>query len=59
MPSEVTRSAHGKVVVTRVAKGRKISGNFPWELRVGNFGNIPSLKLTRNLREFTEINWKL
>ncbi len=41
---------------TRVAKGRKFSRNIPWELRLGNFGNIPSLKLTSNVWEFTGIN---
>ncbi len=42
-------------VTYRVAKGRKGTGNFPRELRLGNFRNIPSLKLTRNVWEFTEI----
>ncbi len=55
------------MVMIRVAK-KKNSGNFPWELRLGNFGNIPSLKLTRNscqfmgiyrnFGEFMGINWK-
>ncbi len=44
--------------VTRVAKGRNISVNFPWEIHLGNFGNIPSLKLKRNIWEFMGIHWK-
>ncbi len=49
------------VRVNRVAKGQEISGKFPWELGLGNFGNIPNLKLTRNFWEFLGImgiNWK-
>lgn len=51
-------------VVIRVAKewkiSRYISGNFPWEIKLWNFGNIPSLTLNENLQELEkEINRKL
>ncbi len=38
-----------KFILIRVAKGRKISGTFPWELSLGNFGTY---------QEFMGIIWK-
>ncbi len=43
----------------RVAKGRNIFGNFPWEHRLGNFVNKPSLKLTRNSMGIFGKLWEL
>jgi len=34
---------------TRVAKGWKISGKFPWEVKLGNSGNIPNWKLSMGI----------
>ncbi len=45
--------------VPRVAKGRNIFGNFPWELRLGNFVNKPSFKLTRNYMGIFGKLWEL
>ena len=37
-------------VKNRVAKGWKISGKFPWEVKMGNFGNIPNWKLSMGIK---------
>ena len=29
-----------KIILPRVAKGLNIFGNFPWEVKLGNFGNV-------------------
>ena len=49
-------------MVNRVAKGWNISGKFPWEVKVGNFGNIPNWKLSMGIMgikwEFMGIKWE-
>ena len=37
------------IIENRVAKGWKISGKFPWEVKLGNFGNIPNWKLSMGI----------
>lgn len=48
---------------TRVAKVWKVSGkfpgNFPWELNLGNFGNITNWNLNGNYFEILENVYKL
>ena len=34
---------------------RKVSGKFPWEVKLGNFGNIPNWKLSMGI---TGIKWE-
>ena len=36
-------------IVCRVAKGWKVSGKFPWLVKMGNFGNIPNWKLSMGI----------
>ena len=50
-----TCTATAYCMLTRVAKGWKISGKFPWEVKLWNFGNIPNWKLSWELWEFMGI----
>ena len=40
-------------MLIRVAKGWNISGKFPWEVKLGNFGNIKNLNGNGNEWELT------
>ena len=50
---------YSKMNTNRVAKGWKISGKFPWEVKLGNFGNIPNWKLSMGIMEINGKLWQL